>query len=354
MKIRHFFAGSVLITTLLALTNDTESNRYGPDSGLTQIIWVGFDNQPLTSPVPANVTNLTMPGAISPKKVENKLFFYEDRVMLNNQFFVKTPPMNPTLKSDWFLRRRVLKIQNGQTQVLGQPTKLIPNKAASAAISPTLQGISFEATHVEYQLGRTEKIIVPGGPNGLPKTKTIEVFPLKAVRVAVLVADILKKTCPVPNDVRPIPCEFETVKLQILGKSGKVLHEITPGNAALFIKVPENEAKQILGPTRVYGGKWIVRRINPPNYKSQKGYLVTFGKSGADFINEVDNNGALLTGLPMTGNVGTETTLALDVKASSSGITYRVLCLENDVTKTKFTGQVPASYRADAHIKLNW
>jgi hypothetical protein len=328
-------------------------------TGMTTITWIGFDKQISTSPVPDGVTSLTMPSALYPKKVESQNVFYQEVVLVNHTFKPANPITKPPTQGNWFVRRQVLRVKDGKTDVL-QTTHLAINKNA-AATSPADLPISINATHVEYRIGRTEKVIGKPKPGEkMPKISTTEVYPHDAVRVAIPMSAILANTCAVKDQVtRPIPCEFQTVRFQILGKNGNVLYETSELKGAP-IKISEQEARKTVGPNVFYDAKWIVKRIHKPNYPVKDGYQVMWGQSGSDFNAEVDSRPPIVTGLQLDGPVGKEFTVPVELrKASAAGgfsVAMRELLLENDVTRAKFPTiiQSPGAVRSDCYFQLNW
>ncbi|MGA0556796.1 hypothetical protein ACO2Q8_09110 [Larkinella sp. VNQ87] len=362
---KNLMFGWLLYCCLLPdLGGKTKTVPKVPFTGILAISWIGFGGLTTSSPVPAGVINLTAPTPFAfPIKVEaQQIVYYQENILVDQAFKPANPVTQPPLIGNWFVRRQVLRVKDGKTEVL-QTTRLVVNKNAQAT-NPADQPLPLTATHLEYRLGRTEKIIDKAAPGKLPKTKTVEVFPHDAVRVAMPTATIVANTCtvkPVPLVVRPIPCEFQLVRFQILGKSGKVLFE-TVKVEDVFFTVPENEAKKTEGPSLVYDAKWVIKRIHPPLFPVDKGYWIGWGKSGSDFSQEVAEKEPLLTGLPLNGPVGKEFTIALEIQKSSpsSGFSsaMRELLLHNDVTVSKFPDpkkiQTPGSLRSESYIHLKW
>jgi hypothetical protein len=348
-----------LLLSVSTFAKKPETAPKVPFTGMTNISWIGFDNQVVSSPIPLGVVNMSAPSPfVFPKKVQSQTAFYQEVVLVNPTFKPVPPVRQSPTKGNWFLRRQVLSVKDGKTTVL-QTSKLAINKNAEATDKAD-QMIPFSATHIEYRLGRTEKKIGPAAPGKLPKATTIEVFPNDAVRIAIPMSWITGNTCQVKVGViRPIPCEFQTVKFQILGKSGKLLYETTELKG-VPIKIDETEAKKTEGPFVTFEAKWIVKRIHKPNYTVKKGYQVAWGQSGSDFNMEVDNHSLLASGLQLDATIGKEFTIPVELRigSKSGGFSQsiRELLLENDVTKTKFltTTQAPAAPRSDCYIQLNW
>ena len=348
-----------LLISPFAFAKKPEMAPKAPFTGMTNITWIGFGNQVVSSPIPLGVVNMTAPTPFAfPKKVQNQTAFYKEILLVNQTFKPTTPGTQLPTKGNWFVRRQVLRVKDGKTEVL-QTTHLTINKNAEASDKAD-QTIPFSATHVEYRIGRTEKIIGKPVPGKLPKTTTVEVFPHDAVRIAIPTAWIMANICQVKAGVtRPIPCEFQLVKFQIIGKSGKVVYETSAVENGAAIKIPDGEWKKSEGPFLFYDVKWIIKRINKPNFPVNKGYLISWGQSGSDFNAEVDTHDPLATGLQLDATIGKEFTIPFQVKKSSpsSGFNMKVgeLILENDVTKTKFSKtQMPGATRADAYIRLSW
>ncbi|KAA9347864.1 hypothetical protein [Larkinella humicola] len=349
----------LLLCSLLGFARKPEIAPKAPFTGMTTITWIGFDKQTSTSPVPVGVTNLAMPSLVYPKKIEGQNIFYQEVVLVNPTFKPANPITKPPTQGNWFVRRQVLRVKDGKTDVL-QTTNLAINKNAAATSLADLP-ISINATHVEYRIGRTEKVIGKLKPGEkTPKISTTEVYPHDAVRVAIPMSAILANTCSVKFQViRPIPCEFQTVRFQILGKNGNVLYETSEVKGAP-IKIADQEAKKTVGPNVFFDARWIVKRIHKPNYPVKDGYQVMWGQSGSDFNAEVDSRPPMVTGLQLDETVGKEFTIPVELmRASTTGGfagSMRELLLENDVTKTKFPvkTQAPAAPRSDCYIQLNW
>ncbi|GAB3936243.1 hypothetical protein [Larkinella terrae] len=348
-----------LIIGLLALRAKPEMAPKAPFTGMTNISWVGFGNQSVSSVIPLGVTNMSTPTPfVYPKKIQNQIAFYQEILLVNSTFKPASPAKQSPVFGNWFVRRQVLIVKDGKTQVV-QLTKLSINKNAEAT-SAVDQPIPFSATHIEYQLGRTEKILAKPQPGKLPTTKTVEVYPNDAVRIAAPVAEIMANTCEVKKGVvRPLPCEFQLVKFQIIGKSGKTVYETSSVENGAKIQIPNGESKKTDGQFFYYDAKLIVKRIHKPNFTPQKGYMVNWGQTGSDFNAEIDTHSSLVSGLQLDATIGKEFTIPVEIKNSTpnSGFIIKTgeLLLENDVTRSKFpTTQMPGATRADAYIRLSW
>ncbi|MBD2753906.1 hypothetical protein [Spirosoma validum] len=241
--------------------------------------------------------------------------------------------------------------------VVVSTTKLTINNQGLAISKPGSLAIdlgSKDGQWLRYQLARW--IIVVNGPYSPGK-------PPKSKKVLQLLDDYVE-VFPIPNlgqpaytvnMYRPLPCEFETVKFEIIGKKQKVLQTLKAGETTL-IKVPIGKAKTQVGPPDnpllTYAARWTVKRMNHPNLASAKGYVIQSGNVGNVFINELSS---VVSGLNLQDTIGQEFTLQFDIKrAVHSGTTTRQLCLGNAVTNTKFTGQVFASIQAETNLVLNW
>ncbi|GAB3899322.1 hypothetical protein GCM10028803_20270 [Larkinella knui] len=354
------FYGWLLMISPLAFAKKPDTAPKAPFTGMTTITWIGFGNQTVSSPIPVGVVTMTAPTPFAyPKKVDiQKNVYYQEIVLVNSTFKPANPVTKPPIVGNWFVRRQVLSVKDGKTEVL-QTTRLSINKNAEATDKAD-QSLSAKATHVEYRIGRTEKIIGKPGPGKILKTTTIEVFPHDAVRIALPMATIFSNICQVKDVVtRPIPCEFQMVKFQIIGKSGKVLYETSAVENGPAIKIPDEEWVKTDGAFRYIDAKWTIKRIHKPNFPVNKGYLISWGQSGSDFNAEVDTHAPLASDLQLDGTIGKEFTIPFQVKKSSpnTGLVTKVgeLILENDVTKTKFSkSQMPGATRAEAYIRLNW
>ncbi|GAB3336428.1 hypothetical protein GCM10027299_46470 [Larkinella ripae] len=332
-----------------------------PFTGMTTISWIGFGNLVVSSPIPLGVTNMTAPTPfVYPKKIDNQVSFYREVLLVNASFKPGNPVTQSPIYGNWFVRRQVLSVKNGSTTLLTTSNLYVNDKAEATA--STDQILPLSATHVEYQIGRTQKIVKSGGPGQLPKVTTVEVFPHDAVRIAVPTAWISANACQVktqPSLVRPIPCEFQVVNFQLIGKSGKVIYETKSIETGPPITVPTGEWKKEEGQHQYFDAKWTVKRIHQPVFPVNKGYMVNWGKSGSDFAAEVDAYGPLKTGLQLDNTIGKEFTITVEVKRpkpnTGAGEKTGELILENDVTRTKFTAtQMFGAIRGEAYIKLNW
>ncbi len=322
-------------------------------SGIAQITWSGFDNKTTTLKPPANLV-LNLP----PISVINKVLTYTDAIQVETKFIPKNGVPSPSLTGPWFVQRRVFSnpFNKGAQKVMVSASKLTINKqglavspAGGFAVSLPTNG---DMLTLDYRLGHTVTIFTKGSdPKKLPTAKKVDQFLDGHVEVA-LVPNLCQ---PVFNQFRPLPCEFETVKLEILGKTGQVLFTVVP-NDKKKIDFPNGQAKKVAGPSFIYDARWIVRRINLPSYSPSKGYLVNYGASGSDFAKEADEHGPLATGLNLSGAIGNEFTIPFEVQVSPLGgaVTTRQVLLENDMTKTKFKLSDPAAIRAETNLPLNW
>ncbi|RRB07502.1 hypothetical protein [Larkinella rosea] len=347
-----------LLISLFSFRKHPKVAPKAPSTGITSVTWIGFGQQTSSLPIPAGTTTLTASSLPYPKKIEFQNLFYQEVIKVDPAFKPGNPIKQPPTKGNWFVRRQALMIKDGKTQVL-QTSKLTINKNAEAS-NPADQIVPAATTHLEYQLGRTEKMIDKSKPGKFPKTTTIEVYPSEAIRIAVPVGTVLASACSVKTGViRPLPCEFQMIKFQILGKSGTVLYETTQVENGPVIKLPFTDCKKQEGPFLIYDARWIVKRVHKPNYPVNKGYLIGWGQSGSDFNAEVDAHGPVITGLQLDETLGKEFTLSFEVKkpAPESGVATQMgeLILENDVTITKFPPtQMPGATRAEAYIRLKW
>lgn len=323
-------------------------------SGIAQITWSGFDAKTTTLKPPANLV-LNLP----PISVVNKVFTYTDAIQVEVPFIPKKSGIgSPGLTGPWFVQRRVFSnpFDKGAQKVLVSTSKLAINGQGLAVSSTGGFGVPMptngDMLTLDYRLGHTVTIVGKGSdPKKLPTAKKVDQFLDGHVEVA-LVPTICQTGF---NQFRPLPCEFETVKLEILGKTGQVLFTVVP-NDKKKIQFPNGQAKKVAGPSFIYDARWTVRRINTPNYPPGKGYLVNYGASGSDFAKEADEHGPLATGLNLSGAVGKEFTISFEVQVSPLGgaVTTRQVLLENDVTKTKFKSGDPAAVRAETNLPLNW
>ena len=290
--------------------------------------------------------------------------FYNDAIQVETKFIPKNQVTNPDINGPWFVERRIMAGDFGKG---GQATELASAKLSinskGLAASPA-GGFSFaipagsKLVFLEYRLGRLVAVLdkTKKGPQGQPGFKKVTQFMDKTVQVPVLVDLCQTNTNPVTY--RALPCEFESVKLDILGKNGQVLFTVLPGNKTK-IQFPDGQAKkestEFGNKTFFYDARWTVRRIHEPVYQPDKGYLVMYGRSGTDFAKEADEHGPLASGLELSGPVGKEFTIPFEVQVSPlSGTTTRQVLLENDITKTKFSLSQPASNRAETNLLLNW
>jgi hypothetical protein len=349
------------ITFLSANAAPTDS-----PSGITQITWTGFDNKPsilnASSGAPTGFV-LNLPPVV-PVGLGSAMF-YKDAIQVESKFIPKNQVTQPDINGPWFVQRRIMTGdfgKGGQATELSSATVSINKKGLAESPAggfPIAIPTGSKLIFLEYRLGRLVTVLdkTKKGPQGQPSFKKVAQFMNQTIQVPVLVD--LCQTNNNPVTFRALPCEFESIKLDILGKNGQVLFTVLP-NDKKKIQFPEGQAKkesaEFGSKTFFYEARWTVRRIHEPVYQPDKGYLVQFGRSGTDFAKEADEHGPLASGLNLSGPVGKVFTIPFDVQVTPSGgsTTTRQVVLENDVTKTKFSLNQPASNRAETNLLLNW
>lgn len=326
-------------------------------SGIQEITWTGFANQTFTLKPAVNST-LTLP----PIKLDivGKRVFYSDAIQVEAKYIPKPLSIPLDLVGKWFVQRQIMEgfdlSKQPKPPTVIETTNLTINNQGLAVSKPGSLAIDLgakEARWIQYRLGRRVTIVVPGGPGKPIKTKQVLEFLDESV--AVFPIPNLGQPAYTVNTYRPVPCEFKTVKFEILGKNGQVLQTVKTDELPP-INVPISEAKTQVGPPDnlqlTYAARWTVKRINPPNLSPTQGYIVQSGKVENVFINELS---PVVNGLNLSGDVGQEFVLNFDItRAVNSGVTTRELCLGNAVTNSYFIGQLFASAQAETNLRLNW
>ncbi len=185
---------------------------------------------------------------------------------------------------------------------------------------------------------------------------------LTAARPAVHFTPPAPVPCTMSNgQPRPYPCEFQILKLSILGKNNEVVGEITPGSTS--VKLPKSKAVNVThatnGDSYFYDVSLVFRRMNTPSFSPKPSPIpgLTLAKGfyevGTSTVNYPISPGEVTIvktvnvspGLPGPNVRSNQVRFALQLTyatGNGAGLVapVRYVQIKNPITFTKFTPSI--------------